>query len=382
MVKLSVRVSHRSRGGPLNHKKQFRLAVLSLGGIGAGDYSQGVPVVESLVRDLSADYDLCVYLLNKPDSDYCPDGFRIRVPLLRHFQSLQLFFMLVWDHFRAPFNAVHCLWGFPLGIVGAVFRKWFKVKLIIHLQGADSVALPQLNYGVFLSPWASRFVRWSYSKADVLIALTHFQVTRLRKNQILRPVTVCPYGANLDIFMPRHLSLQTPYRFIHVANLNLIKNQSMLLEAFALICKEVPATLTIVGHDALNGSIQQLCQNLGLQSQVTFKGPLPHRSVALEMQASHIMLLTSHYEAQAVVVNEALACGTVVCGSHVGLLADLSDTCCLTVSPSDSKALAEKVLKLLADPVQYDTLVQLGLEWSQHNDRINMLTSFKRKYHD
>jgi glycosyltransferase involved in cell wall biosynthesis len=63
-----------------------------------------------------------------------------------------------------------------------------------------------------------------------------------------------------------------------------------------------------------------------------------------------------------------LANGCVVCGTRVGLLADLEDKATLAVEIKNAKDLADKVLALLQNETEYKALQAFGKAWSfKHN---------------
>jgi glycosyltransferase involved in cell wall biosynthesis len=95
---------------------------------------------------------------------------------------------------------------------------------------------------------------------------------------------------------------------------------------------------------------------------------VPHSRIQEFYGSADVLLHTSVFESQAVVVAEALAQGLLVCGTHVGLMADLSDRCCVTVAPGQASALADKVLKLLGDSAQMIQMKQAGRQWAEQHD--------------
>ena len=131
-----------------------------------------------------------------------------------------------------------------------------------------------------------------------------------------------------------------PFKFLHVANLTEVKDQATLIRAFDLIRKEIDSHLTVVGPDYLNGQLQKLVAALGLTNHVTFTGPIPNIELPSSYRDAHFLLHSSLYESEAVVVLEAMSCGVAVCGTAVGILADLHEKCCLAARPRDYQGLA------------------------------------------
>ncbi len=138
----------------------------------------------------------------------------------------------------------------------------------------------------------------------------------------------------------------------------------MLIDTFATISQKKECRLTQVGTDYLNGKIQQYAQSKGQQEKISFKGFYANEELPSFYAKGDILLHTSLFESQAMVVCEAMASGVVVCGTHVGIMADLAPDCCLTVSSGDAEGLAEKVLQLLENPAQFNRLRQNAYQWA------------------
>jgi glycosyltransferase involved in cell wall biosynthesis len=105
----------------------------------------------------------------------------------------------------------------------------------------------------------------------------------------------------------------------------------------------------------------------GIDSKVRFIGTIEHAQVVEYYKIATLLLHTSYYESEAMAVAEAMASGVLVCGTHVGLMADLSNSCCITVPSNAPELLAESVLKLLSDQEQMNSLRLKSSQWSVNN---------------
>jgi D-inositol-3-phosphate glycosyltransferase len=200
---------------------------------------------------------------------------------------------------------------------------------------------------------------------------TEFQVRQLRHHRITRDkIHVIPCGVDTTLFTPqgREDQLMAPYRLLHVANLLEVKDQVTLLKAFATISRSEDCILRIIGADYLNGKIQNVARALGIADRVEFLGWIEHSKLPEHYRWAHILLHTSLHESQAMVVAEAAACKTVVCGTRVGLLHDFGETKAVVVPTGDHEALATGVLRLIRNPREYAELQQRAYEWALHYD--------------
>jgi glycosyltransferase involved in cell wall biosynthesis len=105
----------------------------------------------------------------------------------------------------------------------------------------------------------------------------------------------------------------------------------------------------------------------GLQTRIDAEGLpvrlLGHRDdVADLLGASDVFLLTSHWEARALVVQEALQGGVPVVATAVGGIPQLVEDGALLAAPGDTPALADAVRRVLAEPDTAARLRARGLE--------------------
>jgi len=356
------------------------IVIFTIGGIGSGHFSQGVPVLMELVEHLKSKYHLTVYSLTAANTDFKPQGFRLRAVPLGYktplvLRALWLLWLFLKDYLfqkQRP-ELIHAFWGFPCGLLAAVCKRILGIRVVVHLQGGDSVGIPAIGYGIFQKPASlkAKLAKWAYQKANALVCLTNFQKKTLQQYHSPKvPLFVIPYGVDTSIFRPLETQrvISEPLQLIHVADLNPVKNQKMLLEAFQAILQVSPSTsLKIIGFDTLNEQIQALAQHLNIEKNISFLGMLPRKEIIQYLQKTHILLHTSFYEAQGVVIAEAMACETVVCGSKVGLVADLSPEYVLSVEVSDAQALAQQVIHLFQNPALYQNLQEKALYWTQNH---------------
>lgn len=277
---------------------------------------------------------------------------------------------------------VHGIWSFPAGFLAVLLGKILRLPSMVTLPGGDAACVPQIGYGNLYKPQLRRITLWTCRHAGELIVLTNYQAQALRKFGLKRKhVCVIPFGADKNRFQPQEKRVSPPSHFLHVANLTEVKDQKTLLRAFALINPKIDCRLRMVGPDYLNGALQQFAKDLGISSKVEFLGRVAHQQLPAHYAWAHVMLHTSYYEGQGVVIAEAAASGVVVCGTRVGLLADWGDRNAVCVDVGDYLMLAEKVLDLIQDIRRFETVRANALRWAETHDAEWTAKQYVHLYH-
>jgi len=136
-----------------------------------------------------------------------------------------------------------------------------------------------------------------------------------------------------------------------VGRLTEVKNQELLIRAFAQVKGQIPeAHLILVGDGPLAGELRDLAASLGVDESVHFAGYQPNSAPYL--QAFDVFALTSRSEGMPQSVLEASACGIPVVASRVGGLPELIEhgRTGVLFDPGDQPGLESALMALLADP--------------------------------
>ena len=291
----------------------------------------------------------------------------------RRLRELCFTFGVIRDHLREPFHLIHAHSTYPTGLAAVILKLIFGVPAIVSLHAAEASAFPDILFGDLLHKRRAKMNRWVINNATVVTALSDFQRREVVANlKITRPVIVIHRGVDLEKFYVKRLNgLHSPATMLSVGYLNPIKDPDTLLRAFAAIQQETDSILIVVGRDYTNGYVKKLAEQLGIADKVNFEGFIDHEHMDALYQRADVLLHTSRYESQGMVVAEAMASGVLVVGTKVGLLSDLSGECCVTVPPKDPGALASAVLDLLRSKERMDLLRENGYRWSRHHSLDN-----------
>lgn len=332
-----------------------------------------LPTYRALLNRLSRSFELTVYSEVPVEKEwlelehmYTIKGVpRARLP--RRLRELLFILLLIKDHLRKPFHLVHAHSTYPTGFAGVLCQKIFGLPVIVSLHAAEGSALPDIGFGDLLHRRRAKVNRWVINHARVVTALSDFQRREVvRHLGVRRPVVVIHRGVDLEKFyFERPEPIGSPIVFLAVGYLNPIKDPETLLNAFCAIRKELDSVLILVGRDYTEGAVRTQVDALGLSASVKLEGHIDHDMLVAYYRKADFLLHTSRYESQGMVVAEAMASGVLVAGTRVGLMSDLSETCCLTVPPRDAKGLAQAVLRLLRDPAKMRELRTNAYRWSK-----------------
>jgi len=179
----------------------------------------------------------------------------------------------------------------------------------------------------------------------------------------------CPAGPEAVAAVRQKYGL--PEHFIlYVGTIEPRKNLSALLEAFValqnrLATRDAAALrLVFVGKKGwlYEGFFRRL-RELGLEDRAFFTGYVPDEDLPAIYSAADLFVFPSLYEGFGLPVLEAMACGTPVICSDTSSLPEVAGDAALMVPPTDVRALAEAMERMLCDAQMRTTLREKGLAW-------------------
>ena len=348
-----------------------RIAVWIYGGIGTGHFSQGYPALEKLLVGLSSSFEIVVYSKFPTSRDYHSSNFiirsapaKIKVSVIRWCYMIKYF---LDDHRDNKFHLLFAFWGYPAGFLATCLSKTVKIPCAVYVLGSDSFGIASINFGIFHKPLLRRVALWTYKHTSLLLGISEFQKKQLATYGITRTIII-PWGADETVYKFLSKRSGSSLHIIHVGHLTPVKDQVTLLKTFALISKQHAAELRILGEDFLDGTIQKLCKDLGVDKQVHFLDVIPYQQMPEQYIWADLMLHTSMAEGQSMALTEAAASGVLLAGTRVGLLHDLGEDCGITVDVGDFETLASKVLKVLDDNRSWNQKIQRASQWAEtHN---------------
>jgi len=375
-----------------------RVALVVPGGVDASLSEKVIPALLWLVEALGKRHEVVVFALGHgeeparweiPGASVVDLGRmpRGRLPGLATFERVRELGRLLAA--EGPFDVVHAFWATPCGFAAAAALataaalaapRLPPVPLVVSLAGGELVGLPEIGYGVDLVPRERAKAAWALSRAAAVTAASAGLVrVAARRGFSARRI---PLGVERDAFLPpRSRAASPPFRLLHAADLNRVKDQPTLLGAMArLAARGVPFRLDVAGEDVLGGRVQALAARLGLGGHVAFHGRLATPALRALLGEADLFVLSSRHEAGPVAVLEAAACALPTVGTSVGHVAEGNGSWSVATPVGDDAPLAAAIEETLLDPARLERMGRAALAWARENDVDSTADRFSALY--
>jgi glycosyltransferase involved in cell wall biosynthesis len=360
----------------------MRLAFVAAGGFDESARERVTPALLWLVERLARRHHVSVYVLRYHDR---PRSYPLLGAAVHDLGSPRG----VWRQYRAlvsamrrdgPFDIVHGYQALPSGLAAALAGRRLAIPSVATFDSGEFAALPEVGggYGLQLRPRQRLAVSATARLATVVTVCSPYQQRLGDRHGITS--TVIPIGVELMSFPFAERGDGQPWRLLHVASLNPVKDQTTLVRAVALlVSRSVDVRLDIVGEDTMGGAIQDLVVQHGLESRVSFHGFQTTEALGSFYRSAHLFVLSSRHEAANVAVLEAAASGVPIVGTAVGHLADWGDKA-LTVPPGNPKHLADSIQAVLAAPSARHQMAERARAWTIAHDADWTASQFDQLY--
>ncbi len=275
----------------------------------------------------------------------------IKADIKRDFQNMALFYGVEGvrleytrqcDLLNIPYNAHLKRRGLDLKFYFSVFRSIVKSKPdIIFLHSASLIFPVALFHAIFRrtviitrdtqahhlkskSDWI--FFRLAQRVTDYFVFLTNESLQDVKKyvrnaGNVLAKSKVIANGIDTSLFIPHRRPFSPECIIIGMqSRLQVIKDHSTLLKAFALIIEEMPGIqfkLRIAGEGPTMSSLKELAGTLKLDSKVEFCGVLNEGALVEFMESLDIYVHATHGETMSNSIMQALSCGLPIVASDV-----------------------------------------------------------------
>jgi glycosyltransferase involved in cell wall biosynthesis len=138
--------------------------------------------------------------------------------------------------------------------------------------------------------------------------------------------------------------------------------------------------MDIVGYDTLQGEMDGLVHQLGLERHVRFLGFKTQRELRPIMASADLLVMSSLHEAGPLVMLEAALVGVPTIGTAVGHIAEWSPSAALAVPVGDHAALASAIQRVLEDEQLRLQLAETAQQRALSEDAVYTARMFETLY--
>jgi glycosyltransferase involved in cell wall biosynthesis len=362
----------------------MRIAYVVPGGVDPPGGERVIPFVHHLVGAMAARHEVTVIAVGHDTApgEWTLHGARVvNVPVGRHGKADIARVLASVPSAMGRVDVVHGLWANLPGLAAVAAAMRYRVPSVVSVCGGELASVPEIEYGGGLRDGTRRLALGALRRATAVTVATEWM--HRHATACGAPVhEIVPLGADLTRFSPGGAALR-PHHLVHVAGLNRVKDQDLLLRAVALASATEPRlTLDVMGGDTLGGHHARLAEELGIADRVTFRGHVAHEDLAAAIDGAALHVLTSHHDAGPLAVLEAAACGVPTVGTRVGHVADfasLTPPAACAVADREPATLAAAILQMLSDD-RRNAFGQSALAWARTHDADFTATTFELLY--
>jgi len=222
-------------------------------------------------------------------------------------------------------DVIHLHGGWhPLLFAGARVARRMRIPIVLSLHGSLRPRVTEDDRRL-----KKRLAWWLYQRrlverTDVIHGSTDWEKADVDRLGFQKPVVIVPNGVNaawmtnpvdMQAFHQRWPECRGKRVLLFLSRLHPGKGLDLLVAAWSRVAAKFPGWhLLIAGPDesGTENQIKRAVRNAGLESRVTFCGPLYGTDQATVMTAANLFVLPTYGDSFGMVVLESLACGVPV----------------------------------------------------------------------
>ena len=259
--------------------------------------------------------------------------------------------------------------------------KGIHVPVITTLHGTDITLVGR-------DPSFEPVVTFSINESDGVTAVSEsLKNDTYDEFEILSHIEVIPNFIDLHRFQKRphehfkkSLCPNGEKLLMHTSNFRKVKRIGDIVKVFALVRKQIPSKLVLIGDGPERSGIEALCRELEVQNDVRFLGKMDGIEEALSL--ADLFLLTSEKESFGLAALEAMACEVPVISSNAGGIPEVNihGVTGFVSEIGDVKDMAANTIKVLSDPELHEKMKANALARAQEFDIVKILPLYEKYY--
>ncbi len=151
---------------------------------------------------------------------------------------------------------------------------------------------------------------------------------------------------------------------LHTGGLHPRKNVTRLLEAYAIVRREMPCPPLVIAGTTSRNSILEI-RDSAIESDVIFPGQLDEPTLAAVYRSAVVVVYPSLYEGFGLPILEAMASGAPVITSNRSSMKEVAGDAAILIDPEDVEELALALKRVLSDDILRCELREKGLARSR-----------------
>lgn len=270
----------------------------------------------------------------------------------------------------------------------------FLAKQILKEQGVEIPYITTLHGTditlVGKEPEFEPTISFAINQSDIVTSVSeslkkdtykHFNVTKDIK---VVPNFVCvskfkkdPSSCKKAVFAPNGEKI-----LMHISNFRKVKRIQDIIKIHAIVNKETPTRLILIGDGPERSSMERLAREEGVEDSTYFLGKIKETEKAL--CSADVYLMTSETESFGVSALEAMAAGVPVISSNTGGIPEVNEhgVTGFLSDVGNIVEMSENLLKVLRDEELYDSLSENAFKNANNFNISNILPIYESLYND
>lgn len=290
------------------------------------------------------------------------------IPFYLFYQLIHLIKIIRYE----KIEIIQAHWVIPQGFIAILYKLFFNrnVKVQVVILGSD------INgFDNFIS---RALIRFTLRFADGVVTVSRFLGSKIiSMGYSGKKIAVCPMGVDTSAYNPNKRDEKIrdklhveKYLLVFVGRIVEDKGIRYLIKAMPdIVRSNCEIKLAIIGDGNLLEEMKKLAVSLEISKNVVFLGRVSDEELPYYFACSDIFILPSFNEGFPLVVEEALASGTICMVSDIPVFKKFHQDYGLLflVKKMDAEDIAKKVIDIISNKDKYEYIRQKGRRYAVNN---------------